>query len=272
VPPGGEPRPRGAEPPRPPAGPRPPAAPRVEPPAAGPARTEQHRAEPQRAEPHRTEPHRPEPAGQGGRQPGEAPRFASVSELPDDTRRLRLTALAGLVLVLLVALPLFLLIRDSAKDPVTANLDSLNVPSWAAVGHEDATSGSRWCVKTCRWRERTWRSDKASRDTDPAYRSALSAAGWTTLTTGCPAAPGTGSYSCWQREQYRLDLWTRDAVCGLSGVAPSPGATLPAATPSAGPNDLPLPVPSASGPPPTCQGALVTAKVAARLDPHWTSP
>jgi hypothetical protein len=238
----------------------------VGPAAAGPVRSDPHHGDPPRVEPARVE-----PAGQGGRGSGEANRFAPVSELPDDTRRLRLTTLAGLVLVLLVALPLFLLIRDSGKDAVTANLDSLNLPAWAAVAHDDGTSGSRWCIKTCRWRERTWRSDKGAGDTDPAYRSALSAAGWTPLTTGCPAAPGTGSYSCWHREQYRLDLWTRDAVCGLSGVAPSPGASLPSAAPSAGANDLPLPVPSASGPPPTCQGSLVTAKVANRVDPHWTA-
>jgi hypothetical protein len=193
-----------------------------------------------------------------------------ADDLPDESRRLRLTALVGLVLVLLVALPLFLLIRDSAKDPVITNLNSLSLPGWAAVGHQDHTSGSRWCIQTCLWRERTWRSTKPTADTDKAYRSALSAAGWSPLTTGCPAGNGTGTYSCWQRDQDRLDLWTRDAVCGLAGVAPSPGASAPSAAPSVpGPNELPLPVPSASGPPPTCQGALVTAKVAPATDPQW---
>jgi hypothetical protein len=197
-------------------------------------------------------------------------RFAPDGDLPDESRRLPLTALAGLVLVLLVALPLFLLIRDSAKDPVISNLNSLSLPGWAAVGHQDQSSGSRWCIQTCRWRERTWRSTKATADTDQAYRSALSSAGWSPLTTGCPAAPGTGKYSCWQREQNRLDLWTRDAVCGLSNVAPSPGAPAPSVAPSpSDPNLLPLPEPSGSGPPPTCQGALVTAKVAPVTDPHW---
>lgn len=199
-----------------------------------------------------------------------APRFAPVDELPDDTRRLRLLALAGLVLVLLVALPAFLLIRDSSKDPATASLNSLSLPGWAAVGHDDQSSGSRWCVQTCRWHERTWRSTKAAGDTDPAYRSALTVAGWTPLTTGCPAGgAGTGTYSCWQRDQYRLDLWTRNAPCGLAGVAPSPGASLPSAAPSATTDLLPVPDASASAPPPTCAGALVTAKVAARIDQHW---
>ena len=204
------------------------------------------------------------------RNDSDAPRFAPLRELPDDTRRLRLLALAGLVLVLLVALPAFLLIRDSAEDPVTTGLDSLALPAWAAVGHDDQTSGSRWCIQTCRWHERTWRSSKAAKETDPAYRTALTAAGWTPLTTGCPTgAAGAGSYSCWQHEQYRLDLWTRDAPCGLANVAPSPGASLPSAAPSATSDLLPAPAASASAPPPTCPGALVTGKVAARVDQHW---
>jgi hypothetical protein len=177
--------------------------------------------------------------------------------------------LVGLVLVLLVALPAFVLIRDSAKDPAAAGLDALSLPAWAAVAHDDQNSGSRWCIQTCRWHERTWRSTKAAQDTDPAYRKALSAAGWSPLTTGCPSAPSTGKYSCWQHEQYRLDLWTRDALCGLAGVVPSPGATLaPSASPSAGSELLPIPGASPSAPA-TCNGALVTAKVADRIDPHW---
>lgn len=218
-------------------------------------------------------PHRAEPASgswRGGREPGEETADAPDGYLPDDSQRLRLIALVGLVLVLLVALPLFLLIRDSAKDPVISNLNSLSLPGWAAVGHQDQTTGSRWCIQTCRWHERTWRSTKATADTDQAYRSALSAAGWSSLATGCPASPGAGKYSCWQREQDRLDLWTRDAVCGLAGVAPSPGASVPSVAPSpSGPDVLPLPVPSASGPPPTCPGSLVTAKVAPVSDPNW---
>jgi hypothetical protein len=233
----------------PPVAPKPAPAPGVRPPAA---------AQPQPSgQPPRAEPADPAP-----------PRFAPVGELPDDTRRLRLLALAGLVLVLLVALPAFLLIGDSARDPVTAGLDSLALPGWAAVGHEDQRTGSRWCVQTCQWHERTWRSSKAATETDPAYRSALTAAGWAPLTTGCPAG-GAGTYSCWQREQYRLDLWTRDAPCALANVAPSPGASLPSTAPSASTDLLPVPGASASAPPPACAGALVTAKVAARIDQHW---
>jgi integrin beta 3 len=215
-------------------------------------------------------PVRAEPATRPRRiEPSETPQFAPVSELPDETRGMRLTALVGLVLVLLVALPAFVLIRDSAKDPLAARLDALTLPAWAAVAHDDQNSGSRWCIQTCRWHERTWRSTKVAKDTDVAYRTALSAAGWTPLTTGCPSAPGTGDYSCWQREQYRLDLWTRDAVCGLNGVVPSPGASLPpSASPSAGSELLPVPGQSPSAPA-TCNGALVTAKVADRIDPHW---
>jgi hypothetical protein len=259
------------EPPRP-VTPARPAPPRGAPPTVAPKPAQAPGAKPPagvqpppaRIDPAGTAATRAEPAD------GDPPRFALVNEQPDDTRRLRLLALAGLVLVLLVALPAFLLIRDSARDAVTGGLDSLALPAWAAVGHEDQASGSRWCIQTCQWHERTWRSSKAATETDPAYRSALTAAGWTPLTTGCPAGgAGTGDYSCWQREQYRLDLWTRNAPCGLANVAPSPGASLPSAAPSPSGDLLPVPGASASAPPPTCAGALVTAKVAARIDQHW---
>jgi hypothetical protein len=239
----------------------PPGGPRIEPPVRPEPVTSPPRVDPLRAEP----PLRAEVGGAGADEP---PRYAPVSELPDETRWLRLTALAGLVLVLLVALPAFVFIRDSARDPVTIGLDALALPGWSAVAHDDENSGSRWCIQTCRWHERTWRSTKPAKDTDPAYRTALSAAGWTPLTTGCPSAPGTGAYSCWQHEQYRLDLWTRDAACGLAEVVPSPGASLPSASPSGAMDDLPIPGATASAPP-TCAGALVTAKVADRIDPHW---
>ncbi len=190
----------------PPAGPRidPTIGPRIEPPRPEPAgpplrpeavRPEAIRPQARRPEVRRPEVRRPEPvrAESNGRGGGEPPHFAPVSELPDETRWQKLTLLAGLVLVLLVALPAFVLIRDSAKDPVASNLDALSLPAWAAVAHDDENSGSRWCLETCRWHERTWRSTKPAKDTDATYRTALSAAGWSPLTTGCPAAPGTGS-------------------------------------------------------------------------------
>jgi hypothetical protein len=180
-------------------------------------------------------------------------------------RQLRLVTLAAVAIVLLAALPAIFLARDATRDPVFASLDSLRLPGWAAQGHEDAATGNRWCVETCRLRERTWRSTKPAKDTAPAYQQALADAGWFPWTTaGCPKV-ATGVYTCWQRDEFALDLWVRDAPCDLSAVvAPSAGA-------GGSPSAAPIPTPTGSEPPPTCAGSLVTAKAADRVDPHWHS-
>jgi hypothetical protein len=181
-----------------------------------------------------------------------------------ETRRLRLVILAAVAVVLLAALPAIFVIRDASADPVFAGLDSLSVPGWAAQSHQDLFSGNRWCVETCRLRERTWRSTKTTKDTDPVYQQALIAAGWQHWHgTACPSAAGV--YTCWQRDEYALDLWTRDAPCDLANVAPLPG-TSPSAL---DPNATPIPAPTGSEPPATCDGSLVTVKVANRADPNW---
>jgi hypothetical protein len=164
--------------------------------------------------------------------------------------------------VLLGLLPAIFLVRDAAGDPVFAGLDSLELPGWAAQGHQDLASGNRWCVDTCMLRERTWHSTKPAADTDPVYRRALISAGWQPWhTAGCPTAPG--SYTCWQRDEYVLDLWTRDTPCSLASVPPTPLAGGPSASAN------PVPTPTGAEPPPTCAGSLVTAKVANRVDPNW---
>jgi hypothetical protein len=181
-----------------------------------------------------------------------------------EARRFRLITLAAVAVVLLAALPAIFLIRDAAGDPVFAGLDSLAVPGWADQSHQDLASGNRWCIQTCRLRERTWRSAKATADTDKVYEQALVAAGWHQWhTAGCPTSAGT--YTCWQRDEYALDLWTRDAPCDLANVAPAPGSSPSALDPSANP----IPTPGTTEAPATCTGSLVTAKVANRGDPNW---
>ncbi|WP_203920897.1 hypothetical protein [Rugosimonospora africana] len=182
-------------------------------------------------------------------------------------RPVHVLALAAVAVLLLGVLPLVLFVQNASSDPVVKNLNSLSLPAWADEQHQDDASGSRWCAGNCRLTERTWRSAKAAADTDRAFQTALTGAGWVHWqTAGCPKL-GTGTYTCWQRDQYVLDLWTRNAVCGLSGIAPSPGAPTPSTPPSSlSPLD---PLPSASGAPPTCAGALVTAKVTQRINPNW---
>ncbi|GAA5201910.1 hypothetical protein GCM10023322_82740 [Rugosimonospora acidiphila] len=206
--------------------------------------------------------------GDGGEEPPErAGRIVGFGSLPRLSRSRQILVLAVAVVVLLGVLPVILFARGAGADPVVKNLDSLSLPAWASVQHVDASSGSRWCLKTCRLRERTWRSSKSANETDPVFEAALSKAGWVReQSSGCPK-PGTGSYTCWQRDQYALDLWTRNAACDLSGVAPSPGAPVPSPSPTL-PGDL-IPTATASGPPPTCPGALVTAKVVNQVDKNW---
>jgi hypothetical protein len=173
-----------------------------------------------------------------------------------------LVALGAVAVVLLALLPAIFLVRDASGDPVLAGLDSLELPSWAAQSHQDQASGNRWCVDTCRLRERTWRSTKPAADTDPVYQRALISAGWRPWhTPGCPTA--NGSYTCWQRDEYVLDLWTRDTPCDLASLPPVPPAGGPSVTAT------PVAPPTGTEPPATCAGSLVTAKVANRVDPNW---
>src|SRR5262249_26782633 len=121
--------------------------------------------------------------------------------------------LAGIALVVLGALPTFFFIRDAMRDPVFVELDKLAVPSWAALAHQDYESGSRYCIQTCAFRSRTWQSARSVNETDAAYQAALRRAGWQPSTAaGCPKGV-PGKYTCWQRDQLVLDLYTRDANC-----------------------------------------------------------
>jgi hypothetical protein len=201
-----------------------------------------------------------------GRRTGELGR--RTAELRRQAGRAPVVALALAAFVLLAALPAVFFARDASADPVFAGLDELNLPAWATQARQDASTGSRWCVQTCRLRERTWRSAKPAPATDTVYQQALTAAGWRPWhTPGCPV-PASGVYTCWQRDKYVLDLWTRDAACDLAGVAPAPagparsGAPVP--DPSAG-----IPSPGASEPPPTCDGSLVSAKATERYNRDW---
>jgi hypothetical protein len=89
----------------------------------------------------------------------------------------------------------------------------------------------------------SWESQKSPEETDPAYRHALEEAGWRERTQGaCPRA-AEGIASCWQKDEYVMNMWVRAPICELPPPRPTTGNT-PAPTPTA-----------------TCPQALVTMQV-----------
>ena len=159
--------------------------------------------------------------------------------------------LLSLAVVVLLVLPAFFGMRSASHDPVFSSLNSLDVPSWAAKQVDDQGSGSRWCFLDCRFREREAQSDKPFKETTQAYTTALTAAGWTPWKVGeCPETPilpTDGTYSCWTRDEFTLDLWVRLPECAVDQVA----ALDPAA----------VPTPEASAPAEKCVGSTVSIKV-----------
>jgi integrin beta 3 len=156
-------------------------------------------------------------------------------------RRLRVVTLLSLAVVVLVVLPAFFGLRTAAKDPVFSSLDALEVPGWAATKVVDQGFGSRWCFLECRFRERVAQSDKPFADTTQAYTAALQSAGWQAWKVGeCPETPiaaDQGTYSCWKRDEFTLDLWVRQPECAVDQVAaqdPAAAGIAPKSTPAPG--------------------------------------
>src|SRR5690606_19839944 len=132
-------------------------------------------------------------------------------------KRVRATAMA-MVIALLVGAPLIHLgIQTAARDPVLNSLAALPVPEWAAESPEDRIiGGSRWCLMDCRFRERRLVSQRGPDETYEVYRTALLAAGWVPRQVGgCPLVAGDGHYTCWTRDEYTLDLWVHVPACAL---------------------------------------------------------
>jgi hypothetical protein len=144
-------------------------------------------------------------------------------------RRLRVITLVSLAVFVLLLLPAFFGIRAASRDPVFTSLDALNVPGWAAGQVKDQDSGSRWCFIDCRFRERTASSTKAYAETAKVYESALTTAGWQRWKVGqCPEQPVTdGSYTCWKRDEFTLDLFVGPPGCALDQIAAQDPAVLP---------------------------------------------
>jgi integrin beta 3 len=167
-----------------------------------------------------------------------------------ERRRLRMVTLTALTLVVLLALPAFFGIRSASRDPVFTSLDALAVPAWAAVDAQDFSSGSRWCILNCRFRERTAQSQRTPGETATVYRNALTTAGWQPWKVNqCPDQPVDG-YTCWKRDEFTLDLWVRQPSCQVDAVAQQ--------APGVAPTEGVVPAPPD---PALCTGATVSIKV-----------
>jgi hypothetical protein len=180
-------------------------------------------------------------------------------------QQLKVITLVVIALLLLAAYPAYLFTRALTEDPIFGDLNGLDLPSWAALAHEDSFSGSRWCIKQCRYRERTWVSDHTTDETNPVYVTALTSAGWRIRTGGVCPEVAEGVASCWQRDEYVMDMWVYPRVCDLPPPRPSIN---PSATPTTGGSAKPTPGPTATSPETMCPATLITVKVYNAIDYH----
>jgi hypothetical protein len=172
-------------------------------------------------------------------------------------QQLKSGTLVLVALLLLAAYPIYLFTRSVAEDPVVSELNALDLPGWAAIKHDDAASGSRWCIDQCRFRKRTWVSERKPDETNDAYVTALTDAGWRPRTDGnCPQV-ADGVASCWQRDEYVMDMWIRAPICDVPPPRPSITVAVPSPDPSVAP---------AASPTEPCPGALVTVEVRNAID------
>jgi hypothetical protein len=183
-----------------------------------------------------------------------------------ERQRARLAVVAAVVVLLLV-LPLTLLLWQNAGNPLGGQLDELSVPKTVDLHHSDASGNSRYCVHSCAWLKRIYQSGEPADRTDAMFKAALRTHGWQPADAKCPK-PADGGYSCWQRDQYVLDLWVRPAGCGNSAYQPLPvpSETKPPAEGDVPPTAAPAPSGPATAQCPAAQASLQVANVA---DPDW---
>jgi hypothetical protein len=161
-------------------------------------------------------------------------------------QQLKSLTLVMVVLLMLAAYPIYLFAQSLAADPVFSDLDHLKLPSWAAYQHADRDQGSRWCIGQCKYRTRTYLSERAPDETSGVYTTALTDAGWRSAPDRCPAATSDTLIACWKKDEYRMELQIRAPLCESAPTrAPVPGAS---ATAEAPPADAT----------PACASALVT--------------
>lgn len=167
-------------------------------------------------------------------------------------QQLKVATLVVVAILLLAAYPIYLMTRSATLDPVFGDLDALHLPEWADLQHSDAARGNLWCVRQCRSWDRTWASERTTEETYDAYDAALRDTGWRPREAGiCPQVQ-EGKASCWQRDDYVMDMWVRVPICDV-----------PPARPSASPS---VAVEASPGPSLACPGSLVTMRVFNAVD------
>jgi hypothetical protein len=171
-------------------------------------------------------------------------------------QQLKTVTLTMVVLLLLAAYPAYLFAQSLARDPVFSGLDRLDLPQWAAYEHADRADGSRWCIDNCRFRTRSWLSERGPDETHDAYRQALTDAGWRGYVGPCQQTADESVITCWQKDEYVMVMHVYPPLCEAPPPRdPVPGAS---ATPTASPD------PTATRPP--CPGAQVTMYISNAID------
>jgi hypothetical protein len=160
-------------------------------------------------------------------------RRAEVGVDFDQARRFKMLTMMLIVLAILGAPLTVYIMREATRDPVFVGLDALELPAEMSLSPQDTANGSRWCINECRFRQRVYQSEQNPDPTHAAYEKALRAAGWLPWKiAGCPAGEIVGTKeSCWQRDEYVLDLWVHQERCEVDLDAP--GQDQPGANPNA---------------------------------------
>jgi len=183
-------------------------------------------------------------------------RRADLRRQLNEVRRMRTATVILLVLAVLGAPLGFYALREAARDPVFGDLAALEVPGWAARDARDEALGSRWCIGQCRLRQRIMRSERSPQETAAVYTAALRKAGWAAWPVeGCHTDDEDGVESCWQRDEYVLDLWIYQPECEVQLKAPTDA-------PSGVPGDAPAGGAQAEA---VCPPTVVTLKVINRV-------
>jgi hypothetical protein len=194
---------------------------------------------------------RPDGRDQSG---GRQVRYAN--QVHTRTSRGMIIAVLALVVVLIGAVPAFLLLAESSGNPDFTAINKLNVPSWAAAQPVDHTSGNRWCLSACLKSERTVGSTHSVAETAAAYTTALRAGGWTPApATACPPAAKGVAQSCWVLDRDQMNVLVTASAC----AAPPPPATEPGLVDPATPS-------TRASPSAGCAPTMVSISVFDRID------